>query len=173
MKRTALASCLLFFFAVTFTRAQDLTKLDFHLRDIGGKERSFQELLRSVRGTGEQPKKGAIIISFWALWCEPCKQEMKALKPAFERLKDKNVHYLAINTDNPKSTAKVKQYVTTQALPYEHWLDPNSEVFKKLNGQSMPYSMVVDQDGKLIAKRTGFIAGDEKEIEADLAKTVE
>ena len=153
--------------------AQDMANVDFHLRDISGNDRSLQEFLKSIRGTDEQPKKGALIISFWALWCEPCKQEMAALKPAFERLKDKNVHYLAINTDNPKSTAKVKQYVKTKDLPYDFWLDPNSEVFKKLNGQSMPYSMILDQDGKLIAKRTGFIAGDEKDIEADILKVVE
>lgn len=171
MHRSAL-TFLLFLFAFAAASAQDMTKVDFHLRDIGGADRSFQELLKSIRGEGEQPNKGALIISFWALWCEPCKQEMKALKPAFERLKDSNVHYLAINTDNPKSTAKVKQYVSAQSLPYEFWLDPNSEVFKKLNGQSMPYSMIVDQDGKLIAKRTGFIAGDEKEIEQDLISTV-
>jgi cytochrome c biogenesis protein CcmG, thiol:disulfide interchange protein DsbE len=171
---TRITCTLLFLFlSVTVTLAQDLTKLDFRLRDVEGKDRSFQELLKSIRGDEAQPHKGALIISFWALWCEPCKQEMKALKPVYEKLKAKNVHYLAINTDNPKSTAKVKQYVTTQALPYEHWLDPNSEIFKKLNGQSMPFSMIVDQDGKLIAKRTGFMAGDEKEIEADLVKIVE
>jgi cytochrome c biogenesis protein CcmG, thiol:disulfide interchange protein DsbE len=172
MKRFAFTLCL-FFISTMLASAQDMSKVDFRLRNINGEEKTFQELLRSIRGNDAQPKKGALIISFWALWCEPCKQEMNALKPAFERLKDKNVHYLAINTDNPKSVAKVKQYVSTKNLPYEHWLDPNSEVFKKLNGQSMPYSMIVDQDGKLVAKRTGFIAGDEKEIEADLAKTVE
>jgi cytochrome c biogenesis protein CcmG, thiol:disulfide interchange protein DsbE len=172
MKRSALTFCILFL-ATSLAQAQDLSKIDFRLRDVGGNERSFQELLKSIRGDESQPRKGALIISFWALWCEPCKQEMKALKPVYERMKEKNVHYLAINTDNPKSTAKVKQYVSTQALPYEHWLDPNSEIFKKLNGQSMPFSMIVDQNGKLIAKRVGFFAGDEKEIEADLIKTVE
>ena len=172
MKRFTITLCL-FFITTMLASAQDMSKLDFRLRNINGEEKSFQELLRSIRGDDAQPKKGVLIISFWALWCEPCKQEMNALKPAFERLKDKNVHYLAINTDNPKSVAKVKQYVSTKGLPYEFWLDPNSEVFKKLNGSSMPYSMIVDQDGKLVAKRTGFIAGDEKEIEADLAKTVE
>ncbi|MBN1449239.1 MAG: TlpA family protein disulfide reductase [Bacteroidetes bacterium] len=150
--------------------AQDLTSVDLYLRDIDGDEHSFQEYLEAVRTGGE---KGAVFISFWAMWCEPCKQEMKALKSTYEKFKDKNFHYLAINLDNPRSIAKVKAYVRAQQLPYDFWLDPNSEVFKKLNGQSMPYSLLVNQDGELITKRAGYIAGDEHEIEEDIKKILE
>ncbi len=153
--------------------AQDLTNVDFTLRDIDGKDQSFQKLLKEVRGDEATPRKGAIIISFWAMWCTPCKAEMKALVGMYEKWAPKNLRYIAINTDNPRSLAKVKSYITAQGLPYLHWLDPNQEVFKKLNGQSYPYSLIVDSEGKLIAKRAGFIAGDEKEIEEDIRKILE
>lgn len=169
---TAFAAILLVAAAARVT-AQDLTKVDFQLRDIDGKEQSFQSLLKEVRGDGAEPRKGAIIISFWAMWCEPCKQEMKALKDMYERWAPKNLHYVAINTDNPRSLAKVQSYIAAQKLPYRHWLDPNSEVFKKLNGQNYPYSLLVNSEGKLIAKRVGFFAGDEKEIEEDVRKLLE
>ncbi|MFZ1731859.1 MAG: TlpA disulfide reductase family protein [Bacteroidota bacterium] len=151
-------------------KAQDMSSVDFRLRDVDGNEFSFQKYLSQVQTVGE---KGAIIISFWAMWCEPCKQEMKALVPLFEKYKDRNLHYLAVNLDNPRSLAKVKAYVKAQKLPYDFLLDPNSEVFKKLNGQSMPYSLILDREGKLIAKRTGYIAGDENEIEVDIKKILE
>ena len=165
----------LLFLALIASQAfsQDLTSVDFRLRDTNGDDQSLQQILASVRGSETQPRKGAVIISFWAMWCEPCKQEMKALKPMFEKLKDRNLRYIAINTDNPRSLAKVKVYLAAQGLPYTFLLDPNSEVFKKLNGQNMPYSLVLDQDGKLAAKRVGFIAGDEKEIELDVMKLLE
>lgn len=150
--------------------AQDLTSVDFHVRDVEGDEQSFQTLLQSVRGPEAAPKKGVIMISFWAMWCEPCKKEMKAMVEVFEKYKEKNFHYLAINIDNPRSLAKVKNYITAQKLPYLHWTDPNSEVFKKLNGQNMPYSLMVNEQGKLLAKRTGFLPGEEKEIENDIKK---
>jgi peroxiredoxin len=166
---------LLFLFAgfSSYALAQDLTTVDFSLRDVNGDEKSFQELLKQIRGVEAQPKKGVLMISFWALWCEPCKQEMKALRATYEKFKDNNFHYLAINIDNPRSGAKVKAYISAQGLPYNFWLDPNSEIFKKLNGTSMPYSLIVSSDGKLIAKRVGFIAGDEKEIAKDIAKALE
>ncbi len=169
MKKFVLFAAL-FLVLVGQLSAQDLTSVDFRLRDVDGNEFSFQKYLTSVRESGE---KGAVLISFWAMWCEPCKQEMKALVPVFEKYKDKNLHYLAVNLDNPRSLAKVKAYVRAQKLPYDFLLDPNSEVFKKLNGQSMPYSLIVSQDGKLVAKRTGYIAGDENEIEEDIKKLLE
>jgi thiol-disulfide isomerase/thioredoxin len=150
--------------------AQDLGGVDFHLRDVNGDDQSFQEYLASVRGSDDAPKKGLVMISFWALWCNPCKAEMKALVDLYDAYKDKNFHYLAINEDNPRSFTKVKSYVTAEELPYTFWLDPNAEVFKKLNGQNLPYSLLVTETGKLVKKRTGFLPGDEKEIELDLKK---
>jgi cytochrome c biogenesis protein CcmG, thiol:disulfide interchange protein DsbE len=171
--KTTISIIILLTGLAAFASAQDLTTVDFTLRDINGEEKSLQDLLKLVRGSEATPKKGVLMISFWALWCEPCKQEMKALKETYDTYKDKNFHYLAINIDNPRSGAKVKAYVTAQGLPYNFWLDPNSEVFKKLNGSSMPYSLIVTGEGKLIAKRVGFIAGDEKEIAKDIAKNLE
>ena len=149
--------------------AQNLSTVDFRLQDVQGKERSFQELLKEKKTIG----KGVIIVSFWALWCEPCKQELKAMKPIFEKFREKNFTYLAISVDNIRSISKVKNYVTAQNLPYEFWLDPSNEVFKKLNGTGMPYALIIDTDGKLIGKHQGFLAGDEKGVEEEIKKALE
>jgi len=172
MRRIGFISIALLF-TLSWAGAQDLTNVDFNLRDINGNEVSFQKYLQSIRGTADAPKKGVLMISFWAMWCEPCKQEMKALVGVYNKYKDKNFHYLAINTDKPKSLAKVKTYVTAQELPYDFWLDPNSEAFKKLNGQNMPYALLLNEEGKLIKKSVGFIAGDESEVEEAVKKYLE
>ena len=169
MKKFLLIAALFMAFAGQLV-AQDLTNVDFRLRDVDGNDFSFKKFLASLQ---EGKEKGAVFISFWAMWCEPCKQEMKALVPTFEKFRDRNFHYLAVNLDNPRSIAKVKAYVSAQKLPYKFLLDPNSEVFKKLNGQSMPYSLLIDQSGKLISKRVGFNAGEEAEIEEDIKKLLE
>jgi thiol-disulfide isomerase/thioredoxin len=169
----SLSALLLFLLTASALHAQDLTSVDFVLRDINGDEHSFQDYLASVRGSDDQHRKGVVLISFWAMWCEPCKQEMKAMRSIYDEYKDRNFHYIAINLDNPRSLAKVKSYVKAQKHPYDFWLDPNSEVFKKLNGQSMPYSLILDSNGKLISKRVGYVAGEEKEIEEDIKKTLE
>lgn len=171
--RKVYAIAIAFALLATVAQAQDLANVNFHLRDINGHEQSFQDLLQSIRGSKDHPQKGVLMVSFWALWCNPCKAEMKAMVPVFEKLKDKNFHYLAINTDKPRSIAKVKAYVIAQHLPYHFWLDPNSEVFQKLNGQSMPYALLLNEKGELLRKSVGFISGDEKEIEKAIVKYLE
>jgi peroxiredoxin len=168
MKLTVIIAIILFAFSAG-SNAQDLSGVDFRLQDVQGKERSFQELLKEKHEIG----KGVIVISFWALWCEPCKQELKAMLPVYEKFKGKNLTYIAISVDNIRSSAKVINYVKAQGLPYDFWLDPSSEVFKKLNGTGMPYSLIIDTNGKLIAKHQGFFAGDEKKVEEEITKAME
>ncbi len=150
--------------------AQDLTSVQFKLKDVNGKTRSLQKIMKEVRGTEDTPRKGVVILSFWALWCQPCKKEMKAFKPIFLRLRKEglNVEYIAINLDNIRSTAKVKSYITAQKYPYIQLLDPNQRVFEKLNGQSIPYTLVLKESGALINKHIGFIPGDEKHLEEEI-----
>lgn len=168
--RTMLAAAGLLLAAQSF--AQNLAGVDFSLKDLNGEDQSFQKLLASFREK-DGNDKGVTIISFWAMWCEPCKQEMKAVMPIYEKLQPKPLRYIAINLDNPRSLAKVKSYVKAQGFPYFFLSDPNSEVFNKLNGQSMPYSLIIRNSGAMIEKRVGFLAGDEKEIEKVLVQNLE
>src|SRR5439155_12834628 len=81
-----------------------LDRMNFTAQDAKGEDVNFKDFLG----------KGPLIINFWALWCEPCKQEMKAFKAMNEKLKAEGVSVVAINTDQVKSLAKVRAYITTQ-----------------------------------------------------------
>ncbi|MEJ2616904.1 MAG: TlpA disulfide reductase family protein [Ignavibacteriaceae bacterium] len=47
--------------------------------------------------------KGPLLINFWALWCEPCKEEMRHLNQIYKKYKDNGFTILGINQDSPKS----------------------------------------------------------------------
>jgi len=170
MRKPVVLFLLVLLFLAGTSVAQDLTSVQFKLKDVNGKKRSFQTIMEEVRGTGSMPRNGVVVVSFWALWCQPCKKEMKAFKPIFQQLRKEglNVQYIAINLDNIRSTTKVKTYITAQKLPYIHLLDPNQRVFEKLNGQSIPYTLVLKESGALINKHIGFIPGDEKHLEEEI-----
>jgi len=143
--------------------AQDISGLDFYLQDINGEDQSFHQYL-SGGGTSDRTSgKGIVVIAFWGL-CKACQQEMKALRRVHDQNSHKNLRILAININNIRSVAKVKSYVTAHKLPYDVWLDPVNDVFKKFNGQAVPYTLIINSNGKVILKHHGFTAGDEKKF---------
>jgi len=152
--------CSIGFFSPRVMHAQSGTTANIQLDELDGSTTSLSEYLR----------QGPVYVTFWALWCEPCKQELRALKSIAREHEDKSFTILAVNQDSPKSLAKVKAYVRSQGYPFPVILDPNMQVFQSFNGQNLPFSVLVDRDGKVVATRTGYLPGDEKDIEKEILK---
>jgi cytochrome c biogenesis protein CcmG/thiol:disulfide interchange protein DsbE len=51
---------------------------------------------------------GPTLVTFWALWCTPCKQELRALQKLYDQYSSRGFTVVAVNQDTPKSLAKVR-----------------------------------------------------------------
>lgn len=129
---------------------------------------SLDELDGSVSKMSDYLQTGPVYLSFWALWCEPCKQELRALKTIAKSHEDKPFTVIAVNQDSPKSVHEVKAYVRSRGITFPVILDPNKQVFQAFNGQNIPFSVLIDKNGKVVKTRIGYLPGDEKEIEAEI-----
>ena len=131
---------------------------DFSKPDLDGNEIQLSILL----------EKGPVMISFWATWCSPCKEEMKKMQPIYEKYKDQGFTYLAINQDNQKSISKVKAFINSNNYTFPVVLDLDKHVFEDYLGVGLPYSLIIDKDKNVIAKHLGYITGDEVKIEKEI-----
>jgi peroxiredoxin len=141
--------------------AQD--NLNFSFTTLNGESTSLSEL----------EKEGPVLISFWALWCKPCRVEMRALNEMYKKYKEKGFTILGINQDTPRSIAKVRSYVSSQNIKYPILLDPDMQYFQMLNGQALPYSILYSQEGKVVYRQTGYLPGDEENIEKVLSELLD
>ena len=114
--------------------------------------------------------KGPLLVNFWALWCEPCKVEMRVLKDLYKKYKDEGFTILGINQDSPKSVSKVRSYISSQRINFPVALDPNSQYLQRLNGRSIPYSLLFNRAGEIVYKSVGYLPGDEVELEKEIQK---
>lgn len=143
---------------VVFYTTNTFSQYDFDVNDLEGNSVKLSELL----------KKGPVFIQFWALWCVPCKEEMKLMNELYGKYKDSGFVYVAMNQDSPKSSAKVKSFIESKGYDFITLLDGDMSVFERFGGQNLPFSVFIDSKGSIIKTYTGYILGDDAKLETDV-----
>lgn len=123
----------------------------------------------------EFAKNGKItVINFWATWCSPCKKELDAIADLYPDWQEEyNAELLAITIDTQRALAKVGPMVKSKSWEYTVLSDANQQLKQALNFQSIPQTFLLNQDGEIVYSHTGYVPGDEYELEdkiKDLAK---
>jgi thioredoxin-related protein len=61
--------------------------------------------------------------------------------------------------------SKVKSYVDGVNWPFEVLLDPNEDLKRELNFQTIPYTLMLDKEGNIVYTHNGYQEGDEYVLE--------
>jgi peroxiredoxin len=137
---------------------------DFTVRDTKG---------RTVRLSDYLGKK-AVLLDFWATYCEPCLGEMPYLEKLYEDNKDRGFVILALSMDGPETVAEVPSFAARNGLTFPVALDEDSHVASIYNPKSSaPFSVLIDKHGSVVRVREGYNPGDETLVAADVARVVQ
>ena len=106
-----------------------------------------------------------LLINVWASWCGPCVEEMPALTAFADAQGATGVQVLGLALDTPEG---VRDFLTRIPVAYPIVLDtpgPADASVRLGNAQGLlPYSVLVDAQGRIVKQKLGpFAAG---EIEA-------
>jgi peroxiredoxin len=106
-----------------------------------------------------------IILSFWALWCKPCKKELDAYNDVYEEWQEETgVKVIAVSIDDARSTAKVKPFVNGKGWEFEVLLDPNQQFKRAMSVNMIPHTFILDGQGNIVYQHTSYYEGLEDEI---------
>ena len=130
--------------------------------------------LNRIDGKKIQLKKyldsGPILINFWATWCGPCKKEMIHLDRFSRQFEKNDFSILSISIDTQRSLSEVKRYVRSKKYDFEVFIDPNQQIFKRLNRNIMPTNLLIDKTGQVVWMQYGYMPGDEEVMEQEIAR---
>lgn len=94
-----------------------------------------------------------VLIDFWASWCGPCRQENPNVVRMYNKYKDKGFEIYGVSLDESKD--KWLGAIAKDKLTWPHVSDLkgwNSSAAQKYNIQAIPQTVLLDKEGKIIAK---------------------
>jgi peroxiredoxin len=117
---------------------------DFTMNDPDGNPVKFSDIYKQNEYT---------LLDFWAAWCGPCRQENPNIVAVYNDYKDKGFSVFGVSLDRDRD-AWLKA-INDDNLTWPHVSDLNywnNEAAQLYAVNSIPASIIVDKNGKIIAK---------------------
>ncbi len=102
-----------------------------------------------------------VVINLWASWCGPCRREVPDYEKVRKSYAGQEVEFVALTTEDPDEAGDaVRKFLRQVDFGFRlGWAD--HEMARALmNGRnSIPQTLVIDTDGRIIKHWTGYAAG--------------
>jgi thiol-disulfide isomerase/thioredoxin len=102
-----------------------------------------------------------LIINVWASWCGPCRQEMGSLQRLARRYNGKQFNVIGISTDDDHQAAVA--FIKKSKVTFENFIDSNVFLENMLGANTIPLTILVDAQGRVLEKARGAYEWDSPE----------
>ena len=109
--------------------------------------------------------KGPILLCFWSSCCKSAVAQVEAFSVLYEKHNKESFVMFAIATDDEKTVAKVKPLVKSKKFKFPVLYDTDRNVARIYYAFDVPFSVLINKEGKIIYSHLGYMKGDEIEVE--------
>lgn len=135
-------------------------------------ETSYLALDKFFGPNAKLPKK-AILVSFFATYCEPCKREMPYLAALYDTYKDKGLQILLITIDKEAEKIDIARSLAKEAaVKFPLLADRFNIVARRYFIEKLPCVYILDADGKVAMVNVGYSDDDSKKLLDQIRKNI-
>lgn len=103
-----------------------------------------------------------LIINVWASWCGPCRAEMGSLDRLARRYGGKQFNVIGISTDDYGDAAAA--FIKQSKISFVNYLDSKLFLENMLGANTIPLTVLVDANGRVLEKVRGAYEWDHPQI---------
>ncbi len=93
------------------------------------------------------------LVTFWATWCPPCRQEMSLLERLHRGLTTEGLTVVGVNVREEASA--ILEYADALGLTFPLILDPQGEIQGAYGVIGLPTTFLIARDGRAVARAIG------------------
>lgn len=103
-----------------------------------------------------------LMINVWASWCGPCRAEMGSLERLARRYNGNEFNLIGISIDDDSNAAAA--FTRQLKITFKNFLDSNLLLENMLGANTIPLTIFVDANGRVLLKARGPFEWDSPKI---------
>ena len=88
----------------------------------------------------------AVLLNFWATWCDPCREEMPSLQALTQRHEGEGLLVLMVNYR--ESAGSIKRFLERMPLSMPVLLDSDGAAARAWTSRVFPTTVMIDRSGR-------------------------
>ena len=153
-------------------RAGDMRKLVVHKEARPRIDETFRDAFGNAVTLADYDGK-VVVLNFWATWCPPCRAEMPSIDRLSGAMAGDDVEVLALSTDR-FDVERVAAFFEEIEVKNLHVLqDRKGKLARKAGILGLPVTVILDRQGREIARLQGDAHWDSDDAKAIVARVVE
>ncbi len=137
--------------------------VDFEVEHVYGYDRSAdpQPLKKVVKFSDYVGQGAYVLVDFWSPWCGPCRQEIKNIKPIYEKYKNKGLEVLSIAVWEREPQSHTIEVAGQLGMDWKHINNAGTVPTDIYGIDGIPHLMLIGPDGTILER--GFHGAEEME----------
>jgi peroxiredoxin len=116
----------------------------FRLATLDGRQASLEEW-----------RDKAIVLNFWAPWCQPCTSEMPTLEALWRSYRERGLVVVGVSVDRGAPRALLDPYVKTLGLSFPILLDADMKISSAWRVTGIPATFLIRPGGDVAGMAVG------------------